>query len=167
MILKLDKNEHRDVISTMFELFDEAFGRAVTKFLDQSTFYLVLPGSRVVGELIEHLEERRMDQFVRVFTCEDFRDKEVVFCISDSDGKIRSIVAKITAKRGCGYTDISMSYLVKQLLEIFQSKGMINRMTPMQERAISEFIISEIPMRMSARAEAVHVQRRPAPNIYV
>lgn len=167
MILKLDRNEHRDVIETMFDLLDETFDREIMKFLDHSTFYLVLPGSHVVGELIEHLEERRMDQFVQVFTADTFADKEVVFCIADNDGAIQSIVAKVNANRGSGYTDISMSYLVRQLIEIFEARGMIAPMTPLQERAINEFIISEIPARMTARAEAVRMQHKPAPNIYV
>jgi hypothetical protein len=166
MMLKLDRPEHRDVISTMLDLIDEAFEGVVSRNLGESTFYLVLPGGKV-DDLVKHLKDRRMDSFIRVFTDDEFRDKEVVFCIANGDGKIQSIVAKVSARRGSGYTDISMSYLIKQFLEILQSRGLIARMSSMQEKAMNDYIISEIPPRMAARAEAVHMQNRPVPNIYV
>jgi hypothetical protein len=165
MNLRLGNGINPLVVEALFDILDEEFDGEIKKRMKGTTIYVVTSQKDgIIEEIVLKLKDKEMDQFIKIFTEREYKDKEIVFCISDQNDMMESIIAKINVENGNGYKTISAVHFVERILRIFQSKNIIGTLSQQNEAILVDKIIYGIP-GIVRNSEVVDMQPERKKNV--
>lgn len=152
MQLRLQDDFDPGVLHTLFDIMDETFNHTIKPKLIDAKIYVI--GNKdeenddVFKEVIKELEKHDKHDELKFFKDKTFKDNEIVICLDNDNSHIESMIVKVNVDNGNGYKTLSVIHFVNRLIEIFQEKNVIPRMTQGKVLDLIDKIVYGVPERI-------------------